>query len=72
MTGTHGSRAADDPPGSPDGDGDRGDAAAEPGVARRGPTWVILAVVAAALLVCCCSAVLGLALSWSAGLFGPR
>ncbi|SBT53845.1 hypothetical protein [Micromonospora narathiwatensis] len=40
------------------------------GAARRGPTWVILAVVAAALLVCCCSVVIGLAVSWSAGLFG--
>ncbi|MEV0152874.1 hypothetical protein AB0H57_03925 [Micromonospora sp. NPDC050686] len=40
-----------------------------PGAARRGPAWVILAVVAAALLVCCCSAVVGLAVSWSAGLF---
>ncbi|MEU8259435.1 hypothetical protein AB0C02_02250 [Micromonospora sp. NPDC048999] len=47
-------------------------AEAEPGAARRGPTWVILAVVAAALLVCCCSAVIGLAVSWSAGLFGGR
>lgn len=45
---------------------------AEPGAARRGPTWAILAVVAAALMVCCCSAVLGLGLSWSAGLFGGR
>ncbi|MFR9777764.1 hypothetical protein ACL02O_17130 [Micromonospora sp. MS34] len=45
---------------------------AEAGAARRGPTWVILAVVAAALLVCCCSAVLGLGLSWSVGLFGGR
>ncbi|MFG3703258.1 hypothetical protein ACGF7U_00765 [Micromonospora sp. NPDC047670] len=41
-------------------------------MARRGPTWVILAVIAAVLLVCCCSAVLGLALSWSAGLFDAR
>ncbi|MGW5668051.1 hypothetical protein [Micromonospora sp. NPDC003776] len=45
------------------------EAGAEAGAARRGPTWVILAVVAAALLVCCCSAVLGLGLAWSAGLF---
>ncbi|MFU8851003.1 hypothetical protein ACNAW0_08475 [Micromonospora sp. SL1-18] len=44
-------------------------AEAGPGaVARRGPTWVIFAVVAAALMVCCCSAVIGLAVSWSAGL----
>ncbi|MFE9691589.1 hypothetical protein [Micromonospora sp. NPDC005806] len=43
-----------------------------PAAARRGPTWVILAVVAAALLVCCCSAVIGLAVAWSAGLFGGR
>ncbi|NES15794.1 MULTISPECIES: hypothetical protein [Micromonospora] len=42
------------------------------GAARRGPTWVILGVVAAALVVCCCSAVLGLGLSWSAGLFDGR
>ncbi|MCW3818861.1 hypothetical protein ONA91_30925 [Micromonospora sp. DR5-3] len=42
------------------------------GAARRGPTWVILAVVAAALLVCCCSVVIGLAVSWSAGLLGGR
>jgi hypothetical protein len=47
-------------------------AEAEPGAARRGPTWLILAVVTAALLVCCCSAVLGLGLSWSAGLLGGR
>ncbi|SCE83384.1 hypothetical protein [Micromonospora mirobrigensis] len=45
-------------------------AGAEPGAARRGPTWLILAVVAAALLVCCCSAVIGLAVSWRTGLFG--
>ncbi|MFC4021081.1 hypothetical protein ACFOW4_24490 [Micromonospora sp. GCM10011542] len=43
-----------------------------PGAARRGPTWVILAVVATALLVCCCSAVTGLVVSWSAGLFDGR
>ncbi|MEU3452568.1 hypothetical protein ABZ671_03020 [Micromonospora sp. NPDC006766] len=42
------------------------------GAARRGPTWVILAVVAAALLVCCCSVVIGLAVSWSAGILGGR
>ncbi|SBT50609.1 hypothetical protein [Micromonospora auratinigra] len=48
--------------------------AAEPeaGVARRGPTWVILAVVAATLVVCCCSAVIGVGLSWSTGLLGGR
>ncbi|MFU8872237.1 hypothetical protein [Micromonospora sp. SL4-19] len=45
---------------------------AGPSAARRGPTWVILAVVAAALVVCCCSAVIGLAVAWSAGLFGGR
>ncbi|MFE9202572.1 hypothetical protein [Micromonospora sp. NPDC007230] len=42
------------------------------GVARRGPTWVILAVVAAALLVCCCSAVIGLVVAWSAGILTTR
>ncbi|MFC4148983.1 hypothetical protein ACFO0M_22235 [Micromonospora mangrovi] len=42
------------------------------GAARRGTAWVILAVVAAALVVCCCSAVIGLAVSWSTGLFHPR
>ncbi|MFD2763824.1 hypothetical protein [Micromonospora eburnea] len=42
------------------------------GAGRRGPTWVILGVVAAALLVCCCSAVIGLVVSWSVGLFGGR
>ncbi|SCE66211.1 hypothetical protein GA0074695_0121 [Micromonospora viridifaciens] len=47
-------------------------AEAGPGAARRGPTWVILAVVAAALLVCCCSAVIGLAIAWSAGLLTAR
>ncbi|WP_433128370.1 hypothetical protein ACQPWW_01520 [Micromonospora sp. CA-240977] len=36
---------------------------------RRASAWMILAVVAAALLVCCCSAAVGLAISWSAGLF---
>ena len=40
--------------------------------ARRGRAWVILGVVAAALLICCCSAAIGLAVSWSAGLFGTR
>ena len=40
--------------------------------ARRGTAWVILGVVTAALLICCCSAVIGLAVSWSAGLFGTR
>ncbi|WP_243422743.1 hypothetical protein [Micromonospora globispora] len=40
--------------------------------ARRGTAWVILGVVAAALVICCCSAVIGLAVSWSAGLFGNR
>ncbi|MFC0007915.1 hypothetical protein [Micromonospora siamensis] len=46
------------------------EAEAEPGAARRGPTWVILALVAAALLVCCCSAAIGLVVSWRAGLLG--
>ena len=40
--------------------------------ARRGTAWVILGVVAAALVICCCSAVIGLAVSWSTGLFGTR
>jgi hypothetical protein len=44
----------------------------EAGTPRRGPAWLIVAVVAAALVVCCCSVVTGLALSWSAGLFGGR
>jgi putative Ca2+/H+ antiporter (TMEM165/GDT1 family) len=52
--------------------GDERGTEAAPGAARRGPTWVILAVVAAALVVCCCSVVIGVALSWSAGLFGGR
>ncbi|MFJ8579057.1 hypothetical protein [Micromonospora sp. NPDC093277] len=52
--------------------GDDGEPGTEPGAGRRGPTWVILAVVTAALLVCCCSALIGLAVSWSAGLFGGR
>ncbi|WP_319461887.1 hypothetical protein [Micromonospora sp. RTP1Z1] len=42
------------------------------GAARRGTAWVILGVVAAALLICCCSAVIGVAVAWSAGLFDPR
>ncbi|MBY8871980.1 hypothetical protein K7640_09010 [Micromonospora sp. PLK6-60] len=54
------------------GDEERAEAPVPPtGAARRGPAWVILAIVAAALLVCCCSAVIGLAVSWSAGLFHP-
>ncbi|MFG3697954.1 hypothetical protein ACGF5C_08525 [Micromonospora sp. NPDC047620] len=40
--------------------------------ARDRRVWLILAVVAATLLVCCCSAVLGVVLSWSGGLFDPR
>ncbi|MFG1657618.1 hypothetical protein ACGFIY_13910 [Micromonospora chersina] len=43
-----------------------------PGPARRAPAWLILGVVASALVVCCCSALIGLAVSWSAGLLGPR
>ncbi|WP_130330723.1 hypothetical protein [Micromonospora kangleipakensis] len=43
-----------------------------PGAARRGTAWVILGVVAAALLICCCSAAVGVAVSWSAGLFDAR
>ncbi|WP_158273771.1 hypothetical protein [Micromonospora sp. RP3T] len=39
-------------------------------VARRGPTWLILAVVAAALVVCCCSTAIGLAVAGPAGLLG--
>ncbi|MEH0820879.1 MULTISPECIES: hypothetical protein [unclassified Micromonospora] len=60
-------RADEEPPGP-----DVPSPEAEAGAARRGPAWLIVGVVAGALLVCCCSAVLGLALSWSAGLFGPR
>lgn len=41
-------------------------------VGRRGTAWVILGVVAAALVICCCSAVIGVAVSWSAGLFDAR
>lgn len=44
-------------------------APAEQPIARRGPAWLVLGVVAAALLVCCCSALVGLAISWSTGLF---
>ncbi|MBQ0895574.1 hypothetical protein KBX37_21150 [Micromonospora sp. U56] len=47
-------------------------AGAEPGAARRGPAWLIVGVVAATLLICCCSAVVGLALSWFAGLLDSR
>ncbi|MGC5017261.1 hypothetical protein [Micromonospora sp. DT47] len=63
MTTTGEGRAADEPPGPcvpPE---------AEPPAARRGPAWLVLGVVAAALLVCCCSGVVGLVVSWSAGLF---
>ncbi|SCG47610.1 hypothetical protein [Micromonospora inositola] len=45
---------------------------AGPGAARRGTAWVILGVVAVALLICCCSAVIGVAVAWSAGLFDAR
>lgn len=73
MTSHDEGRADEEPPGpdvpSPQ---PEAEAEAEPGAARRGPAWLIVGVVAGALLVCCCSAVLGLALSWSAGLFGPR
>ncbi|MFC8618446.1 hypothetical protein ACFT9M_18810 [Micromonospora purpureochromogenes] len=48
------------------------EAGAEPGAARRGPAWLIVGVVTATLLICCCSAVVGLALSWSAGLLDSR
>ncbi|WP_346537174.1 hypothetical protein [Micromonospora sp. DPT] len=44
----------------------------EPGAGRRGPAWLIVGVVAATLLICCCSAVVGLAVSWSAGLLGSH
>ncbi|MER6593869.1 hypothetical protein ABT214_18865 [Micromonospora purpureochromogenes] len=47
-------------------------AGAEPGAGRRGPAWLIVGVVTATLLICCCSAVVGLALSWSAGLLDSR
>ncbi|WP_433284449.1 hypothetical protein [Micromonospora sp. CA-244673] len=43
-----------------------------PGPARRAPVWLILGVVTSALLVCCCSALIGLVVAWSAGLFGSR
>lgn len=56
-------RADGEPPGP--------EAPAEQPVSRRGPAWLVLGVVAAALLVCCCSALVGLAISWSAGLFDP-
>ncbi|MER7439953.1 hypothetical protein [Micromonospora avicenniae] len=39
--------------------------------AGRRPALVILAVVVAAVFVCCCSALVGLLISWSAGLFHP-
>jgi hypothetical protein len=39
---------------------------------RRAPVWLILGVVASALVVCCCSALIGLAVAWSAGLLGGR
>ncbi|WP_328341006.1 hypothetical protein [Micromonospora sp. NBC_00421] len=66
MTSTDDGRADEEPPGP--------DVPPEPvrSAARRGPTWLILGVVAAALLVCCCSALVGLLLSWSTGLFHPR
>ncbi|SCE68143.1 hypothetical protein GA0074696_0198 [Micromonospora purpureochromogenes] len=41
-------------------------------MARRGPAWLIVGVVVATLLICCCSAVVGLAVSWSAGLLDSR
>lgn len=56
-------------------EGERGRVGAEETAtptARRGTAWVILGVVAAALLICCCSAVIGLVVSWSAGLFHTR
>ncbi|MGK5441322.1 hypothetical protein ACSNN7_05760 [Micromonospora sp. URMC 105] len=79
MTSHDQGRADEEPPGpdvpSPEAEPDaeaEAEPEPEPGAARRGPAWLIVGVVAGALLVCCCSAVLGLALSWSAGLFGPR
>ncbi|MEV4540462.1 hypothetical protein [Micromonospora echinaurantiaca] len=54
-------RADAEPPGP--------EAPAEQPVSRRPPAWLVLGVVAAALLVCCCSAFVGLAISWSTGLF---
>ncbi|MGX4657330.1 hypothetical protein ACWCHM_26950 [Micromonospora sp. SCSIO 07396] len=58
----------------PDDDPPNLDVPPEPGfsVGRHGPTWLILGVVAVALLICCCSAVAGLGLAWSTGLFHPR
>ncbi|MEH0937232.1 hypothetical protein [Micromonospora psammae] len=67
MTSHDEGRADEEPPGP-----DMPSPEPEPGAARRGSAGLIVGVVAGALLVCCCSAVLGLALSWSAGLFDPR
>ncbi|MEU0154926.1 hypothetical protein [Micromonospora fulviviridis] len=53
-----------------DEDEQRAEAGPEP--ARRASAWLILGVVSSALLVCCCSVVIGLAVSWSAGLLGGR
>ncbi|NYF56371.1 hypothetical protein [Micromonospora purpureochromogenes] len=75
MTSHDEGRADEEPPGSdvpaPE-PGAEPEAGAAPGVARRGPAWLIVGVVAATLLICCCSAVVGLVLSWSAGLLGSR
>ncbi|WP_158610087.1 hypothetical protein [Micromonospora globbae] len=46
-------------------------AAGEPDGTRRRPPLLIVAVLVAALIVCCCSAVVGLFIAWSAGLFHP-
>jgi hypothetical protein len=57
---------------SDDEEAPRADVPAGTGAARRGTAWMILGVVAAALLICCCSAAIGVAVSWSAGLFDAR
>ncbi|BCJ59114.1 hypothetical protein [Micromonospora endophytica] len=44
----------------------------EPTAARRGPVWLSLGLAATALLACCCSALVGLAIAWSTGLFHPN
>ncbi|GAB3187075.1 hypothetical protein FHX75_12836 [Micromonospora palomenae] len=75
MTSHDEGRADEEPPG-PDVPSPEPEPGAEPepeaAAARRGPAWLIVGVVAATLLICCCSAVVGLALSWSAGLLDSR
>ncbi|MEV0721811.1 hypothetical protein AB0I37_03405 [Micromonospora purpureochromogenes] len=69
MTSHDEGRADEEPPGP---DVPAPEPGAETDAARRGPGWLIVGVVAATLLICCCSAVVGLALSWSAGLLDSR